>query len=792
MAEAKNPLDAFAVGLTKLMIALRWVVIPAAVAISVMIGMQASNLEFSNNYRAFFSKENPELQAFETLQATYTKTDNILYILKSKNGQSTFTNETLSAVEFLTEEGWQIPFVQRVDSLANFQHTYAIEDDLIVEDLYSDAANLSEEDLKKVRDTALSEPLLRNLLITEDTTATAVSVTLQFPETSLTEVPEAVAYARGIRDQIEEQYPHLDVYMTGSSMLNTAFSESITNDLQSLVPLMFVVILFATALAIRSFTATAATLVIIALSSMVAMGFAGAIGIKLAGPSPSAPIIIMTLAIADSIHILISMRSALRDGLEKRAAIIEAARINFLPVAVTSVTTMIGFLSLNLSDSPPFRDLGTITAVGILTAWILSITLLPALLSIAPMKVSKRAEGKARGRAMLGFANFVIRHSRLLLIGTGAISLALISFIPTITLSDQWREYFAPRIEFRAHADASIDDFGFVVIEYSIPASEPGGVSDPEFLRQLEDLSQWLRQQPDITHVYSLTDIMKRLNKNLNADDPAMYRLPEDRELAAQYLLLYELSLPYGLDLNDRINIDKSATRLSVTMSGYADTKRVREFLKQVDGWFDENAPAIKGAPTGPQVMFTFIAQRNIETMILGTGIAIAAIAIIMMIALRSFSMGLMSIVPNALPILSAFGVWALLIGVVGFSVAAVAAISLGIVIDDTVHFLTKFMRAQREKGLNCADSIRYAFETVGVAIIVNTIILSAGFFVLTLSAFKINMEMGLLTAITIGLALILDFLFLPALLLLFARLSGETVNTKGDDYVRHSFSPSA
>ncbi len=788
MAGSKNKLDAFASGLARWMIKLRWIIILATVGGSIAIGSGASKLEFTNNYRAFFSKQNPELQAFEEFQSTYTKSDTLLFVLDPKDGSGAFTNETLAAVEFLTEEGWQIPYALRVDSLSNFQHTYAIDDDLIVEDLVQDARSLTPQELTEKRDIALAEPLLRDQLVTADGKITAVVVVLQYPEKTLTEVPEAVAAARAIRDRVEEKFPNIDVHLTGTTMLNNAFAEAVNADLKSLVPIMFVVVLIMTAVTVRSLSATASTLVIIALSSIVAMGIAGFIGIKLAGPSPSAPIIILTLAIADSIHILISMRSAMREGIGKNDAIVEAIRINFLPVTVTSITTVVGFLALRFSDSPPFQDLGTITAIGILAAWILSITLLPALLSLAPIRVQSRTGEQIHGGAMLRFANFVIKRSRTLLIFTGLSAAMLIAFIPSIELSDQWREYFAPRIEFRKDSDLAIEYFGFYPIEYSIPASEPGGISEPEYLQKLDAYTEWLRAQPYVTHVYSISNIMKRLNKNLNADDPSFYRLPDERELAAQYLLLYELSLPYGLDLNDRINIDKSATRVTATLDGRVTTKRVREFIKQSEAWFDDNAPEMKTSPTGPQVMFTFIAQRNVESMILGTSIGVAAIALIMILALRSVGMGLISMVPNALPILSAFGAWAILVGEVGFSVAAIAAISIGIVIDDTVHFLAKFMRARREKGLSTADSIRYAFETVGVAIVVNTLILLAGFMVLTLSAFKINQEMGLLTSLTIGFALVLDFLFLPALLLLLARFSGESVDVKGDGYVQHTF----
>jgi hypothetical protein len=307
-------------------------------------------------------------------------------------------------------------------------------------------------------------------------------------------------------------------------------------------------------------------------------------------------------------------------------------------------------------------------------------------------------------------------------------------------------------------------------MEFWVPAAGPGGVSEPEYLENLEHFTDFLRGQDVITHVYSLSDIMKRLNRNMHGDDDAYYRTPSDRELSAQYLLLYELSLPYGLDLNDRINIDKSATRVTATMSRATTTDK-KALFDDVAEWQAQNWPAyMRTEPTGASVMFAFISERNMQNMVAGTIFAIVAIAFIMMFALRSVRLGLLSLVPNGLPILTTFGAWALLVGEVGFSVATVASISLGIIVDDTVHFLSKYVRARDERGLDVENSIRYAFSNVGAAIVVNTIILIAGFFVMTTSAFKMNVDLGLMTILAIVFALILDFLFLPALLLLGRR----------------------
>jgi len=457
-----------------------------------------------------------------------------------------------------------------------------------------------------------------------------------------------------------------------------------------------------------------------------------------------------------------------------------------MPVTITSITTIVGFLSLNFSDSPPFWHLGNITAVGIGAAWLFSITLLPVLVSLLPVKVKEAHEAEWSQIMMTRLADFVIAHYRKLLFGISVVVLVFMAFIPSITFNDQWVEYFDERVEFRTDSDQALKHFGLYPIEFSVPAFEAGGVSEPEYLEYLEKFVVFLRSQSEVIHVYSITDIMKRLNKNMHGDDSSFYKIPDNRELSAQYLLLFELSLPYGLDLNDRINVDKSATRVTA-MLHKATTSETKIFLAKSRQWMAENWPEyMQAQPTSAQVMFTYITDRNIHNMITGTIAAIFAIALIMIVALRSFRLGMLSMIPNGLPLLMTFGAWALLIGEVGFSVATVASISLGIIVDDTVHFLSKYVRARNEKGLSSEDSIRYAYRNVGMAIIVNTIILVVGFLVLTTSAFKMNVDMGLMTIMSILFALLLDFLFLPALLLVMEK-GKSTVSTSDSRSVPES-----
>ncbi|MEE8296026.1 MAG: MMPL family transporter, partial [Sphingomonadales bacterium] len=664
----------------------RWAVLVLTVLLVGLAAAGVRHLEFATNYRVFFSDENPELTAFEDFQDVYTKNDNIVFIVKPAEGKA-FTPDVTDAIERITERAWTIPYALRVDSISNFQYSWADEDDLTVEDLITDGATLSQETLDEKEAIANREPLLYGNLIARDGLTTGVSVTLQMPQVSIREVPEAVAVAREIKAEINELYPDLTIALSGITMLNNAFAEAGESDIATLVPLMYGVLLIFMIVMLRSFSATVATLLVIGFSTLVAMGLAGYAGIKLSPISATAPTIILTLAIADSIHILVTMLNLMRDGVTKTAALKESIRINFLPVSITSLTTIVGFLALNFSDSPPFWHLGNITATGIAAAWALSLAFMPAILSVLPLKVKERAHSKFNLVDNFGrLADFVIVKRKPILVSMSAVAIALIALVPTIQLNDQWVEYFDHRIEFRNDAEFGIENLnGPYVIEYSLLAQDEGGISEPEYLKNLETFTAWLRTQGEVTHVFSYSDIIKRLNKNLNGDDEAFYKMPEERELAAQYLLLYELSLPYGLDLNDRINIDKSATRVTATLQNLP-TAEVRAFLTRSENWIAAELPAyMHSKPTSATVMFSFISERNINQMITGNIFALILIGGIMIMTLRSLSIGLLSLIPNSIPILMTFGLWALLVGQVGMAAATITATSLGIIVDDTV-----------------------------------------------------------------------------------------------------------
>ena len=752
----------------------RWWIIVATILIVAVAAGGMRFLTFNNDTRVFFSKQNPQLKALEALENTYNKTDNVLFVIAPKDG-NVFTRKTLAAVEELTELSWQMPYSSRVNSITNFQHTRAEEDELIVEDLVQNAGSLADTDLERIRQIALSEPLLVNSLISPAGHVTGVNVTTLAPGKSLNEVPEVAAFARKLADSFRKKFPGIDLYLAGGVMMDNAFGEAGLKDMTTLVPLMFLALIVIVGLALRSFAGTLTTLIIILISMATGMGLAGWLRIIITAASSSAPTIILTLAVADSVHILVTIFQQMRQGKSKHEAIAESVRVNLQPVFLTSITTVIGFLTMNFSDAPPFRDLGNIVAMGVTAAFAYSVLFLPALMAVIPVRVKQKAdEAVCPGCDRL--ANFVINRRNFVFWGTLVVIAALTAGTLRIELNDDWIKYFDKSYDIRRATDFAEKNLtGFHVIEYSLESGETGGINNPDYLLTVEKFAGWYRKQPKVVNVNTITDTMKRLNKNMHADDESYYRIPKQRDLAAQYLLLYEMSLPFGLDLNNQINVDKSATRMIVTLKD-TTTRELRKMEETARAWLKANAPeSMFTYGSGLSVIWAHLSERNINSMLGASFGALVLISIIMIFALRSFKLGVLSLIPNLTPAFMAFGVWGLIVGQVGLGLSVIAAMTLGIVVDDTVHFMSKYLRARREHQMNPSDSVRYAFNTVGTAMWITTLALVAGFLVLTFSGYNMNADMGLLSAITISLALILDFLFLPTLLM---KVEGKTYET--------------
>lgn len=740
----------------------------ACLALSLAAALGLKNLTFSNDYRAFFESDDAQLLALERLQSSFGRDDSLLFVAKPDHGD-VFSRGTLAAIALLSEAARQLPYATRVESLTGVRVSFARSGRLRSRPLITEVSDLTPGQLATIKATALMDSMIRNRLVSADGSATGIIVSVALPPASSDAtgdpVAEVMAAARELLERMRDAHREIRFGVTGIIAINEAFTTATIGDLTVLVPVMSAILLATMLLLLRSAYGTLATLVVVGLSAGVALGLAGWLGVSLTPPTALAPTIILTIAVADSIHLLVTWGQELRRGATKRAAALESLRINLEPVIVTSITTIIGLLSLNFSDTPPFRELGNITAVGVAAAMVFSLVLLPALMMILPIDI--RPGDRPQGASMAALAGFVISQRRKLGLGLALSVAGLAAAIPLLQLNDRLYDYFDESVAVRADTEFAIDSLASACeLYWSIDSGEAEGISDPAFLSRVGAFTDWLRDQDKVVHAMAVSDIVRRLNSNMHGDEPEEARIPERRDRIARYLRLFEISLPRGSSLGPLVSRDRAAVRVIATL-GRADSRDLRGLDRRSEQVLrDLGLGPSDLRASGPCIMFAYIALRNIRSMLGGTALAFVLISLCLVVALRTFKLGLLSLAPNLLPPVVAFGIWALLVGEVGLAASVVAATSLGVIVDASVHLLSKYLRARRRMGADPEQAIHYAFATAGTAILVSMAILIAGFVVLAFSSFTVNQNLGALTALTMAAALVIDFLLLPCLLL--------------------------
>ena len=729
----------------------------------------AKNLYFRGDYQVFFEESNPQRIAFEEMQDTFSKNEGASIVVAPKSG-NVFTLQTLSLIHEMTQDAEQTPLSNRIDSLTNFQHTWAEDNDMIVEDLVYDLADVDQKKLDYIRTTALNEPNLVNRIISPKGDVTLINISVNLPDGDQTaEVDKITESIKALTERYKVKYPEHDFYQTGIVLMSYSFSAFAKQDFITIVPLMFLTVVLIMWLLLKTAVGTFSTVIIIVSSIAATMGVAGWFGMFMSTATVNVPTMVMTLAVADCIHVISTMLFGMRQGKDKKEALKYSILLNKAPIFITSATTGVGFLTLNFGAVPILADLGNLTAVGVIFACLFSLTILPALIMVLPIKQSSKQVFSTELGFTERFGEWVITHHKQILPYSLVVAVIAVGLSFKNQLNDVPTAYFAKSTEFRQSTDFQEQHLsGVTNLDFAIFTDEDSGINKPQNLQQIEKFSQWLRTLPEIDHVSSITDTLKRLSKNMHGDDPDYYLLPDDRELAAQYLLLYEMSLPYGLDLTNQLDMNKSATRI-MTMVKNVGSKELTKLEIKAQDWFRINAPNLKLTAASPGLMFAHVGEVNMTSMLKGTLIALLLISGLLIFALKSFKMGLISLLPNLLPAGIGFGIWGIYSGEVNLGLSIVLSMTLGIIVDDTVHFLSKY-RLARINGNDAEQSVRYAFASVGRALWITTLVLATGFSILMLSPFALNSDMGMLTSIIIVVALAVDFLFLPPFLMAFDK----------------------
>ena len=730
-------------------------------------------LSINADTRVFFSDQNENRRAFDLFEARYDASVNLLIALHAEDGD-VFTAERLAVLNRITEGAWRLPYATRVDSIANATHIRSDLDGIVIaETIPADSI----ENTETARQRVFEDPLLVNRLISADGKTTGINILVQYPMSSSAVTGEILSAAQSLIAEAGTAEVGLSAWYGGRVASSNAFSTASKMDMATLLPISLLAIFALLAFLLRSLSAAGALFFTATLAAVCALGFAGWTGMQINAATSQSPTIIIALCVAALAHLIFALRRHLYRGETRKVALTKSLATNAFPIALTLGTTSIGFLTLNVADAPPFRQLGSIVSVGAAMSLVLGFLLLPALLRFVQFR---QMHAPAILSSVVQTAcDLSVAKWKTLVVVMPVACIAAAAGIALIAIDDTFTDYFSDRFAFHRHAKLIEQNLtGLEVLEFDISGGQENAIYDAAYTAKLQRFEDWLQDQPKVTFTASILEIYKRLNRHLNGGGIEQHVVPADREALAQYILLYEMSLPLGMSLTNSITVDKSGSRVTAIMRD-ASTKEVRALREQAEEWLNADAPtAITGNGTGLAVMFAYLSSLNIKSMIGGTAAALVLISAILTFAFRSVRYGAISLIPNLLPGIVAFGVWGLLVGKVGVAVSVVGAMTLGIIVDDTVHLIWRYREA-RKRGESPEDAIRTMFSIVGEPMLVSTLVLIAGFGMLALSGFHITSSTGALASMIIAFALICDWLLLAPLLI--ATDTREETNVQSD-----------
>ncbi len=755
-----------------------WTIAASLVVIALLTAGVQHLITVEVGVRNHFNEDDPHLVRLEKFERTYAVSDSVLVIVAPPDN-SVFTREALVAIDQLTEALWQTPYSVRVDSITNYLHTEGTEDSLIVERLVDDPASLDSTKIDRIRKIALTTQETAGRFVSPDGRLAGLIVSLAIPDEDRKQ--KKIEVVDALDDLINKQRaanPGIEYHIYGELLLNQAVREALTEDMSILAPIAFTMMILVAILLLRSVWSIFGILAMLIALMASSFGFAGWSGLKFYAESGATLFVLMAIATAHSVHLIQGMTDGMLRGLERRAAIVYSLKTNAHPIFLTSITTMIGFLSLNFSEMPPFRVMGNIVAFGAMCAFVYSVTLLPALLAVMPIRApAKQKNGKEFSRSL---GSFVVSNSTRLLWAFVILSLVGVIGVSRIDLNDNNNAKLLDEgFELRRSGEFINKNFsGLDSFEYSLSSGREGGIIDIAYLKRVASFADWLREQPEVSHVTSITDVMKRINQNLHNDASGSYVLPKNSDLAAQYLVLYEFSLPVGRDLNNIIDIERSATRMTIVVKEMSVKEQIA-LDKRATAWLEKNAPRMRTGATGVTIVGAYSVMRNIVNMLIGTFIAMSIVSLLLIFAFKSLRFGLLSLVPNFLPAIISMGIWGYAVGTVSIAASIVTAIAFAIVVDDTIHLLSKYLKSRAE-GNSPSEAIAPTFKLVGRPLLSTTLIFAVAFFVFGASGLSTNETLGVLVGMTVTIALVADFLLFPPLLLKLDRIRHR--QALGDD----------
>ncbi len=753
-------------------------------------------IKMDTSTEGFMHEDDPVLLTYNKFREQFGRDERVVLAIKNDN---IFSLDFLTKLRDLHKEiESKVPYLDDVTSLYNVRNTRGEKDKLITDDLLEPFPT-TQDQVDDIKKRAMASHFYKDLLLSQDGKMTTIVIeTDAYSHAGEKNVSVEDEFNEGFDDEstqkdtpkvfLSDQENHellvavnkiadkyraegLEIYIAGSPAVNNALKAQMKADMQKFMRITFLIIMVFLFVVFRRFSAVFYPLLVILFSLLTTVGTMAWAGVAFKLPTQIVPSLLLAVSVGATVHILSIFFDQFNQHGSKKEALSYTLGHSGLAIAMTSLTTAIGVGSFAGSEVAPISDLGIFASLGVMVSLVLTLTLLPALLSITKLKQKTKSEAGKIDNFMKSMAVIPVKHTKSILIGSFLVVALSLVAATQVKLSHNPLKWFQPDNPNRISTEVIDENMnGSVTIEVVIDTGKENGWIDPEKLAKLNALSAKLETYKDqYTHVgkvVSLATIVKETNRALHENKEEFYTIPKEKNLVSQELLLFENS--GSDDLEDVVDSQFSKARVTIKLP-WTDSIHAMDVLSYVKKEATNSFPNDKVETTGmiPLLINTF--THAISSSVISYLIAAIAITFMMMFILGSPRLGLISMIPNFTPII--MGLFIMYVGHMPLDMFTllIGSIAIGLAVDDTIHFMHNFRRYYLETG-DSAKAIEQTFFTTGKAMVITTLVLSLGFFAY-IAAYMISVQnFGILTGSVIIFALLADLLLAPALMVVAAK----------------------